>query len=71
MKKVMKFILGLAAIVGGIAGAVYLVKHFLDKDDFEDFDEDEFDDVFADDEKNDDRDYVTLDFEESDAQEEN
>lgn len=61
MKKFFKFILGVGAVAGTVAGVFY----FLDKkkDEFEDFDDDDFDDVFQDDDDEEDRDYVTLDFE--------
>lgn len=68
MKKLLKFILGVGAVAGTVAGIFY----FLDKkkkDDFEDFDDDDFDDVFQDDEEEEDRDYVTLDFEGGQAEE--
>ncbi len=68
MKKLLKFVLGVGAVVGGVAGVFY----FLDKkkkDEFEDFDDDDFDDVFEDDEEEDDRDYVTLDFDGDQAEE--
>lgn len=68
MKKFLKFILGVGAVVGGIAGVLY----FLDKkkeDAFEDFDDDDLDDVFSDD--GEDRDYVTLDFDEDENSGEN
>lgn len=61
MKKLIKILLAVGAVIGGIMGVLY----FLDKrkdEDLEDFDDDDFDDIFQDEE--DDRDYVTLDFEE-------
>jgi hypothetical protein len=61
MKKLLKFVLGVGAVAGTVAGVFY----FLDKkkkDEFEDFDDDDFEDVFQDDDEED-RDYVTLDFE--------
>lgn len=59
MKKLFKFIIALSAIIGGIAGAFYLLekKH---EAEYEDFDDDDIDDIFDDEA---DRDYVTLDFE--------
>lgn len=66
MKKLIKLLLAVGAIIGGVVGVLY----FLDKrknEDLEDFDDDDFDDIFQDDD--DDRDYVTLDLEEEDTEE--
>lgn len=63
MKKFLKFVLALGAIVGGIAGVLYFLDKRKDIEDFEDFEDEEFEDVFEDEEDDDDRDYVTLDFE--------
>ncbi len=59
MKKIFKGLVVIGAIVGGAAGAVYLLSR-KNKDDFGDFDDEDFEDIFAEDEE-DDRDYVTLD----------
>lgn len=59
MKKLFKFIIALSAIVGGIAGALYLLDKKREAE-YEDFDDDDIDDIFDDEA---DRDYVTLDFE--------
>lgn len=66
MKKLLKFLLGVAAIVGSIAGVLYILDKRKEDDDMDEFDDDEFDDIFA--EKTDDRDYVTLDIDEEDNQ---
>ena len=60
MKKLFKFIIALSAIIGGIAGALYLLDKKREAE-YEDFDDEDMDDIFNDDEA--DRDYVTLDFE--------
>ncbi len=74
MKKVIKFVAGVAAVAGTICGAVYLLKKVFgvdvlgkDEDFDDDFDED-FDDI--DDEDSDDREYVTLDMEKEDGSKE-
>ena len=59
MKKMMKFLVGAAAIGAAIAGTFYVIEKYFNKDKSEDFDEEEFEDVFAD--EVDDREYVTLD----------
>lgn len=64
MKKLLKVILVVAAAVGCIAGILYLIERKRKKDELEDFDDEDFDDVFSDSE-DDNRDYVTLDFEET------
>lgn len=71
MKKLFKVLLAAGAVIGGIMGVLY----FLDKrksEAYDDFEDDDFDDIF---EEDDDRDYVTLDFEneaeaEADSEEE-
>jgi len=68
MKKILKVLVAIGAVVGGIAGVMY----FLDKrrdDDFDDFDDMDFDDVFEEEEDGDDRDYVTLDFGDGETEE--
>lgn len=60
MKKFLKFVLGVAAVAGSVAGVLY----FWDKrkEDFEDDDfDDDFDDIFEDESDESDKDYVTLD----------
>lgn len=59
MKKVLKFLLGLAAIGAAIAGILYFVKNILMKDYLDDYDDDDFDNDLYD-EDDDERDYVTL-----------
>ena len=61
MKKFLKVVLALGAIIGGIAGVLYFLERKNDEEDFDDFEDVDFEDVFEDEE--DDRDYVTLDFE--------
>jgi Na+-translocating ferredoxin:NAD+ oxidoreductase RnfG subunit len=61
MKKFIKGLAVVGAIAGGVAGVIYLLnKNKLDEG-YDEFDDESFDDVFDDD---DDRDYVTLDFDE-------
>lgn len=62
MKKLIKFLVSVAAIAGMVYGALYIAKKYFAEDDEEDFDMDDFEDVFAD--EADDREYVTLDLEE-------
>lgn len=62
MKKLMKFLVSVAAIAGTVYGVLYIAKKYFAEDDDEDFDMDDFEDVFAD--EADDREYVTLDLEE-------
>ena len=59
MKKLLKFLLGLAAVAAAIAGVLYFVKNILMKDYLDDYDDDDFDNDLYD-EDDDDRDYVTL-----------
>lgn len=66
MKKFLKGLVALGAIVGGIAGVLYFLDKKKQEEDFDEFDDAEFDDVFDDEEDN--RDYVTLDLE-KDAEE--
>lgn len=68
MKKVFKFLVAAGAIIGGTAGAVYLLSK-KKGDDFGDFDDEDFEDIFADDD-DDDRDYVTLDIDSKEKEEE-
>ena len=60
MKKLFKFIIALSAIIGGIAGALYLLDKKREAE-YEDFDDEDMEDIFNDDEA--DRDYVTVDVE--------
>lgn len=68
MKKLLKFIVAIAAIAGTIGGVIYFldkvlgIKLFNKEDDFDDFDE-EFDDDDYEDDDDSDREYVTLDIE--------
>ena len=61
MKKFLKFLGSLIAIVSVIGGAYYVIKNFFlnDVDDFDDFDDD-FDDFDDSDAPSDNRGYVTL-----------
>ena len=63
MKKLFKFAVGVAAIVGSVAGVMYLLDKHKEDDDIDGFNDDEFDDIFA--EKTEDRDYVTIDIDEA------
>lgn len=67
MKKLLKGLAVLGAIAAGVAGVMYLLNKDKLDEGYDDFDDESFDDVFEDEE--DDRDYVTLDFE-GDAEEE-
>ena len=72
MKKFLKFVVGVAAVAGSVAGVLYFWdkrKTELEEDDFDD----DFDDIFEDENDDSDRDYVTLDIgeeEETEAKEE-
>lgn len=72
MKKFLKFVVGVAAVAGSVAGVLYFWdkrKADLEEDDFDD----DFDDIFEDETDESDRDYVTLDIgeeEETEAKEE-
>ena len=69
MKKFLKFVVGVAAVAGSVAGVLY----FWDKRKTEDDFDDDFDDIFEDENDDSDRDYVTLDIgeeEETEAKEE-
>ena len=60
MKKFLKFVVGVAAVAGSVAGVLYFWdkrKADLEEDDFDD----DFDDIFEDENDDSDRDYVTLD----------
>lgn len=59
MKKLLKFLLGLAAVAAAIGGILYFLKNVLMKDYLDDFDDDDFDNDLYD-EEDDNRDYVTL-----------
>lgn len=59
MKKFVKFLLGLAAVVAAVGGILYFLKNVLMKDYLDDYDDDDFDNDLYD-EDDDDRDYVTL-----------
>ena len=71
MKKFLKFVVGVAAVAGSVAGVLYFWdkrKTELEEDDFDD----DFDDIFEDENDDSDRDYVTLDIgeeEETEAKE--
>lgn len=68
MKKFLKFVVGVAAVAGSVAGVLYFWdkrKADLEEDDFED----DFDDIFEDENDDSDRDYVTLDIAEEEGTE--
>lgn len=68
MKKFLKFVVGVAAVAGSVAGVLYFWdkrKADLEEDDFED----DFDDIFEDENDDSDRDYVTLDIGEEEGTE--
>lgn len=71
MKKSLKFLLGLTAVVAAVAGVLYFFKNILMKDYLDDYDDDDFDNDLYD-EEDEDRDYVTLspDAEENEAEKE-
>ncbi|PWL66790.1 MAG: hypothetical protein DBY27_09595 [Clostridiaceae bacterium] len=72
MKKFLKFVVGVAAVAGSVAGVLYFWdkrKTEIEEDDFDD----DFDDIFEDENDDSDKDYVTLDIgeeEETEAKEE-
>ncbi len=72
MKKILKFVSGVAVVAGVVCGGVYVAKKVLGiDDDFDDYDED-FDDDFEDDDDEEDaqdREYVTLDIDKEEAEE--
>ncbi len=59
MKKALKFLLVLAAVVAAVGGILYFVKNVLMKDYLEEYDDDFDNDLFDEDEEES-RDYVTL-----------
>ncbi len=59
MKKFFKFLLGLTAVAAATGGILYFLKNVLMKDYLDDYDDDDFDNDLYD-EEDDDRDYVTL-----------
>jgi hypothetical protein len=61
MKKFMKLVVAVGAVVGGAAGVLYFLDKKKSDEMYDDFDDDAFDDVF--DDEDDERDYVTLDME--------
>lgn len=63
MKKALKFLLGLAAVIVAVGGILYFVKNVLMKDYLEEYDDDFDNDLFDEDEEES-RDYVTLNSEE-------
>lgn len=58
MKKFLKFLLGLTAVVAAIGGVLYFFKNILMKDYLDDYDDDFDNDLYE--EEDEDRDYVTL-----------
>lgn len=58
MKKFLKFLLGLTAVVAATGGILYFLKNVLMKDYLDDYDDDFDNDLY--DEDDEDRDYVTL-----------
>ena len=69
MKKVIKCLIAVGAVVGSIAGIMYFLDKKKSEDDFDDFDDEDFDEVFEE-EEDDSRDYVTLDLENESGEEE-
>lgn len=70
MKKLVKCLVAVGAMIGGVAGVLYFLDKKKGEEAFDDFDDTEFDDVFDDEEEEEDnRDYVTLDFEDETEEE--
>ncbi|MDE6851359.1 MAG: hypothetical protein K2J67_02575 [Lachnospiraceae bacterium] len=68
MKKLLKFIIAIAAAAGIVLGVLYMLRDRLGFDmDGEDAEDTDFDEVFAD--EVDDREYVTLDIDPEEEQE--
>lgn len=68
MKKLLKFIIAIAAAAGIVLGVLYMLRDRLGFDmDEEDAEDTDFDEVFAD--EVDDREYVTLDIDPEEEQE--
>ncbi len=67
MKKLLKFIVAIAAAAGIVLGVLYVLRDRLGFDsDGDDAEENDFDEVFAD--EVDDREYVTLDIDQEEEQ---
>lgn len=61
MKKFIKFLLGMGAVVAALGGILYFLKNVLMKDYLDDYDDDDFDnDLYDEEDSEDDRDYVTI-----------
>ncbi len=60
MKKFLKFLLGVGAVVAAVAGALYFLKKVLMKDYLEDYDDDDFDNDIYEEDDSEERDYVTI-----------
>nr|MBP3598791.1 hypothetical protein [Eubacterium sp.] len=60
MKKFLKFLLGVGAVVAAIGAALYFLKKVLMKDYLEDYDDDDFDNDIYEEDDVEERDYVTI-----------
>ena len=60
MKKFLKFLLGVGAVVAAIGAALYFLKKVLMKDYLEDYDDDDFDNDIYEEDDIEERDYVTI-----------
>lgn len=68
MKKFIKFLLGVGAVIAAIGGIMYFLKNVLMKDYLDDYDDDDFDnDLYDEEDSEDDRDYVTIPVPEKDS----
>lgn len=69
MKKMLKLLLGLTAVAAAVGGILYFLKNILMKDYLDDYDDDDFDNDLYDEEDEEDRDYVTLNPDQEEADE--
>lgn len=67
MKKFLKFLTWLAATAAVVLGVLYVIKKYFGCEEEEDMEKEDYDDVFAD--EVDDREYVTLDIDGEDEEE--
>ncbi len=68
MKKFLKFLLGVGAVVAAVGGALYFLKKVLMKDYLEDYDDDDFDNDIYEEDDAEERDYVTINVPEKEAE---